>query len=410
MSQRRFSLFRSVPPVLIAAAAAAAAAAYLARAQRRIAFAGKTVVISGGSRGLGLELGRGFAAEGADLVLLARDPNSLARAAIELRQYGARVTTMTCDVTDRARVRQAVASIYETICRIDVLVNNAGTIQVGPIENMKLEDYQNALGVHFWGPLYLMEEVIPRMKARRQGRIVNIASIGGKVAVPHLSPYVASKFALVGLSEGLRAELLKDGIYVTTVCPGLMRTGSHLNAYFKGQRKKEFALFAIANASPLFSTAAHAAARKIIDACRYGRAEIVITPQAGVLQMVHGLFPGLMSEVFALVNYLLPKTAGREGDATRLGRESRSPLAASALTRRADRAAARNNELAPAAGSRSESAGAEAPTDDEDKTTRCLCTHPTHFMGRCQAEVSPPEHTCAACMENHFHRIDDPAI
>jgi hypothetical protein len=123
-----------------------------------------------------------------------------------------------------------------------------------------------------------------------------------------------------------------------------------------------------------------------------------------------------MSEVFGLVNYLLPKTAGREGDATRLGRESRSPLAASALTRRADRAAARNNELAPAAGSQGENAGTEAPTDeartdhDEDRGTRCICTHPTHFMGRCQTKVSSPEHTCAACMENHFHRIDDPAI
>jgi short-subunit dehydrogenase len=408
MNRRHFPLFQPLSRALIAATATAAAAAYLARAQRRIAFAGKSVVISGGSRGLGLELARGFAAEGADLVLLARDEDSLARAALELRRFGARVMTVICDVTDRARVRQAVASIYETNGRIDVLVNNAGTIQVGPIENMKLEDYQNALGVHFWGPLYLMEEVIPRMKARGHGRIVNIASIGGKVAVPHLSPYVASKFALVGLSEGLRAELLKDGIYVTTVCPGLMRTGSHLNAYFKGQRKKEFALFAIANASPLFSTAADAAARKIIEACRYGRAEIVITPQARALQMVHGLFPGLVSEIFALVNYLLPKPAGREGDATRLGRESRSPIAASALTRRADHAAARNNELPPDPASRDENGGG-APSIDVSRT-RCSCTHPTHFMGRCQTEVSPPEHTCAACMENHFHRIDDPAI
>ena len=90
------------------------------------------------------------------------------------------------------------------------------------------------------------------MKRRGGGRIINIASIGGKIAVPHLLPYVASKFALVGLSEGLRAELARDRIYVTTVSPGLMRTGSHLNALFKGQHKKEFALFSVANASPLF--------------------------------------------------------------------------------------------------------------------------------------------------------------
>src|ERR687891_1372920 len=105
-----------------------------------------------------------------------------------------------------------------------------------------------------------MHAVIPLMKRQSYGRIVNIASIGGKVAVPHLLPYVASKFALVGLSEGMRAELLKDGIYVTTVSPGLMRTGSHLNAFFKGQHKKEYALFSIANALPLFSTSSKRAA------------------------------------------------------------------------------------------------------------------------------------------------------
>jgi short-subunit dehydrogenase len=122
------------------------------------------------------------------------------------------------------------------------------------MENMALSDYEHAMAVHFWGPLQLINAITPHMKARGQGRIVNITSIGGKVAVPHLLPYAASKFALVGLSEGLRAELLKDGVYVTTVCPGLMRTGSHLQAFFKGQHKKEYALFAIANASPLLST------------------------------------------------------------------------------------------------------------------------------------------------------------
>jgi short-subunit dehydrogenase len=210
---------------------------------------------------------------------------------------------------------------------------------------MELEDYQQAMAVHFWGPLYLIQEVIPHMKARRQGRIVNIASIGGKVAVPHLLPYAASKFALVGLSEGLRAELLKDGIYVTTVCPGLMRTGSHLNAYFKGQHEKEYALFAITNASPLFSTTSEAAARKIIEACRYGKAEIVITPQAGLLRLAHDLLPGLMADTFGLLNRLLPQSESGAGDRLQRGAQSRSRMAPSWLTRPADRAAARNNEL-----------------------------------------------------------------
>jgi hypothetical protein len=273
---------------------------------------------------------------------------------------------------------------------------------------MQLEDYQSAMAVHFWGPLYLMQEIIPHMTARRQGRIVNVASIGGKVAVPHLLPYAASKFALVGLSEGMRAEMLKNGIYVTTVCPGLMRTGSHLNAYFKGQHKKEYALFAVANASPLLSTRSETAAQQIIEACRYGQAEIIITPQARLLRLANSLFPNLVADTFGLVNLLLPTALQPDGNLPKLGSESRSPIAPSVLTAAADRAANRNNELPS-----EEVPGNNGAADHVIKTvaqTVCVCTHPTHFVGRCRNEVSPPEHMCANCMENHFHRADDPAI
>jgi len=325
--------------------AVGAAAIYAARQRRRMDFAGKTILISGASRGLGLELARAFAAEGADLVLLARDPNKLMHTAEELRSSGTKVVAQVCDVRDQRQVRDSLATIFSQTPRVDVLINNAGTIQVGPVENMDFKDFESAMGVHFWGPLYLMQEIIPHMKVHGGGRIVNIASIGGKVAVPHLLPYAASKFALVGLSEGMRAELLKDGIYVTTVCPGLMRTGSHLNALFKGQHKKEYALFAIANASPVLSIASERAAREIVEACRYGQAEITITPQARLLRLVNGVFPSLISEAFGFVNRILPRPREYTGNRLQEGWQSRSALAPSLLTRPADRAAARNNEL-----------------------------------------------------------------
>jgi short-subunit dehydrogenase len=381
-----------------------------ARRKRRIDFNGKTVLISGASRGLGLELARGFADEGADLILLARDLANLKQSADELRRYGVNVDTLAVDVSDEAQVRDALSSLFAKGRKVDVLVNNAGTIQVGPLEKMALEDYENALGVHFWGPLYLMREIVPHMQARGSGRIVNIASIGGKVAVPHLLPYAASKFALVGLSEGMRAELLKDGIYVTTVCPGLMRTGSHLNAYFKGQYKKEYALFAVANSSRLLSTASDSAAQKIIEACRYGQPELVITPQARLLRLVQSLFPNFTADMLGLVTQFLPKARTGEGDALRRGVDSRSPLAPSVLTRLADRAANRNNEIASAP----EQLEMADDEDDYDAETVvmpiCVCTHPTHFLGRCQNQVNSPEHVCAECMQRHFHRVDDPAI
>src|SRR5918996_175858 len=228
----------SFPVRLALLSAASAATVYAVRQRRRMDFEGKTVVIAGASRGLGLELARGFAGEGANLVLLARNQSQLTEVKRELESAAVSVSVLVCDVTKEEEVRTTVAAIIREVGRIDVLVNVAGMIQVGPFEHMNLDDFAEAMAVHFWGPLYLMREVIPHMKRQRHGRIVNIASIGGKVAVPHLLPYAASKFALVGLSEAMRTELAKDGIYVTTVCPGLMRTGSHFNALFKGQHRK----------------------------------------------------------------------------------------------------------------------------------------------------------------------------
>jgi short-subunit dehydrogenase len=327
-------------------AALAAGAVYATRERRRIDFKGRNVLISGASRGLGLELARIFAAQGAGLLLLARDAVRLRETARDLEAYGTRVSTFTCDITDSVQVREAVRAVLQIVSHVDVLINNAGIIQVGPMENMALSDYEHAMAVHFWGPLQLINAIAPHMKERGEGRIVNIASIGGKVAVPHLLPYAASKFALVGLSEGLRAELLKDGIYVTTVCPGLMRTGSHFHAFFKGQQKKEYALFAIANASPLLSTSSQAAARAIVEACRYGKAEITITPQARLLRVVQGLCPNFVSDTLAIVNRALPKPrVEADGNVAKEGWASRSMLAPSLLTRGSDAAAARNNEL-----------------------------------------------------------------
>ena len=408
-AQKKLSLCARLALGAATVSAITYAARTVARRHRSIDFNGKTVLISGASRGLGLELARGFAGEGADLVLVARDQTNLEQSAAELRRYGVKVDALSLDVGERTQVRDRIHALLAAGRQIDVLVNNAGTIQVGPRENMDLEDFESAMRVHFWGPLYLMQELIPHMQARGSGRIVNIASIGGKVAVPHLLPYAASKFALVGLSQGMRAELLKDGIYVTTVCPGLMRTGSHLNAHFKGQHKKEYALFAIANASPVLSTTSDKAARQIIEACRYGDPELVITPQARALRLLTGLFPNLTAESLAIVNRILPKTPGHQGDTAKRGSESRSRLAPSLLTHLADRAATRNNEIASEP-RQSAQVSRESSGNPMNSRPVCVCSHPTHFLGRCQAEVTPPEQTCPECMENHFQRIDDPAI
>ena len=227
-------------------------------------------MIFGGSRGLGLAMAREFSNAGAYVVLTARDEQELERAAADIEQQGGQVTTIACDITDREQIERTVGRIVHDRGGIDVLVNNAGIIQVGPLEHMTIDDFEEAMATHFWGPLFTILAALPHMRGPRARRIVNISSIGGKIAVPHLLPYTASKFALTGLSEGLRAELAGQGFAVTTVCPGLMRTGSTYNAMFKGQHRHEFAWFHLSNAIPGVSVSAARAARRIVDACRHG--------------------------------------------------------------------------------------------------------------------------------------------
>ena len=304
---------------------------------------GKTVLITGGSRGLGFLLAREFAREGARVALCARDEDTLTRAQDELGAQGVLTFAVPCDVTDRKQVDTLVGAVRARFRRIDVLVNNAGTISVGPMEVMTLEDYEEAMRLHFWAPLYTTLAVLPHMRQRGGGRIVNIASVGGKLSVPHLLPYCASKFALVGLSAGLRAELAKDGILVTTVCPGLMRTGSPRHAAFKSQHRAEYAWFSIGDALPLLSMDAERAARRVVTACRRGEAEVVLSLPARLAVTFQGVFPELTADLLGVVNRLLPGPGGI-GAARAKGSESASPLSPSWLTALGDRAAERNNQ------------------------------------------------------------------
>jgi NAD(P)-dependent dehydrogenase (short-subunit alcohol dehydrogenase family) len=312
-------------------------------------FAGKSVLITGGSRGLGLVMARELAGQGARLTLVARDEAELQRAVddIQTGQPFADVLAAPADIRARYQAERAIAMAVERFGGIDVLINNAGVIQVGPIDHMKISDYEDAMLTHFWGPLYMMLAAIPHMRRRNAGRIVNISSIGGRIGVPHLVPYSASKFALAGLSEGLRAELARHNIVVTSVYPGLMRTGSPVNAMFKGQRPQEYAWFAISDSLPLASISPERAARQIIRACRYGDAELIITVQAKMAVMARTVAPELFADLMSMINQLLPGPSMRDGDVAREGRESESDVAgpSAPLTASTYRAAEENNEM-----------------------------------------------------------------
>lgn len=336
------SLFRLAVKGAVAWSAAAAAVRWI----RRCSFAGSSVLITGGSRGLGLVLGRRFAAAGAKVAICARDSEELERARADIARLGGEVLALRCDITEEGEIEQTVAAVEAAFGPIDVLVNNAGVIQVGPAELMSAEDYEHEMALHFWGPLRMIQAVLPQMQRRGSGRIVNISSIGGTISVPHLLPYCVSKFALAGLSEGLRAELLPQGIYVTTVCPGLMRTGSTVNAMFKGKNQQEFSWFSALGSAPLLSVSAEHAAEKIFSACRDGRAHLLISLPAKAAATFHALAPSAAADALSLAARLLPRPGGIGAQQVR-GANSRPSWLPSWVTARSDRAARRNNELAP---------------------------------------------------------------
>ena len=287
----------------------------------------QVVLITGSSRGLGLALAEAFARQGARIILCARRAEPLELARQRLAAQGADVLALPCDVRDREQVQHLIEQGIAHFGHIDILVNNAGIITVGPARTMTLSDYQASMDTMFWGTVYPTLAVLPSMRAQGRGKIVNVTSIGGRVSVPHLLPYSCAKFAAVGFSEGLHAELAREGIKVTTVIPGLMRTGSHLHAEMKGQRQREYTLFGLLATLPLTATRATHAARRIVNATRRGAAEIVITPQAQLVIWLHGLFPAFTARLFSLTDRVLSQAdeRAREGQS---GRESRSSLGA----------------------------------------------------------------------------------
>jgi NAD(P)-dependent dehydrogenase (short-subunit alcohol dehydrogenase family) len=270
-------------------------------------FTGKVAFVTGGSRGLGFILARELLGEGCRVAICARDAAELETARVELAKYGD-VYAEQCDISDRQDVERTIAAVTGHYGAVDILFNNAGVIQVGPLSAMTIADFEEAMDSMFWGVLYPTLAVLPQMRQRQSGWIVNITSIGGKISAPHLLPYSSAKFAAVGLSEGLRAELARENISVTTIAPGLMRTGSHLNAFFKGDAEKEFSWFSLGASLPFISMDAERAARQIIQSARKGEAERILSLPAAFAARIHGLFPGTTSNVLGLVNTVLPGT------------------------------------------------------------------------------------------------------
>ncbi|HVT06769.1 MAG TPA: SDR family oxidoreductase [Polyangia bacterium] len=273
---------------------------------RRSPLAGKAALVTGGSRGLGFQIARELAKRGCRVALLARDANELQRAVRSLQDEGFEALPLVCDVADPSQVDRAVTEMVEHFGSLDVLVNDAGIIQVAPLDSLTRADFEQAMAINFWGTVNVTMAALRTMRQQRAGRIANITSIGGKVAVPHLLPYSCAKFAAVGFSEGLRAELAGTAVKVTTVVPGLMRTRGEAHAMFKGKRALERAWFSIAAETPGLSMSARRAARRIVEAVERGQAEIVIGLPAKMLRLAKDLLPNPTLAALSAADRALP--------------------------------------------------------------------------------------------------------
>jgi short-subunit dehydrogenase len=298
--------------LLLSAATMSGLAAALRRRRRRLD--GQVAIVTGGSRGLGLLIAEELGRVGCRLVICARDADELARAQSHLEKR-TETLAVVCDVTEPADVERVVAQALARFGRVDVLVNDAGTIQVGPLASLTLADFKRTFLVNFWGTVHATLAVLPLMRAQRAGRIVNIASICGKVAVPHLLPYSCSKFAVVGFSEGLREEVARDGVSVTTVVPGLMRTGSESFAEHKTPGDARW--FTVAARMPLLAMSPQRAARRIVAAAARREAEIVVGVPAKLLRIMHDLFPAAVLGSLGLAERFLPTGGQPPADARR---------------------------------------------------------------------------------------------
>ena len=293
--------------------------------QRSFDLAGKVALVTGGSRGLGFALARELLHRGCRVAICARDSDALRRAAAKLKPQapnGSEVFAFPCDLTQPNAARELVAAVQHHWGPVQVLVHNAGIIQLGPWEEMSQADFQLAMDIHFWAALRLAQAVLPHMISRRQGRVVNIASIGGLVAVPHMLPYTCSKFALVGLSQGLAGEVRRHGVRVCCVCPFLTRTGSQEQVSVKGHHDREFAWFAASGVLPGLSQSADHVARVVARVCERGTAQTTLSLPGKVAAAAHGMAPSAIVALMAQADRLLPTDQGADAGEPRRGRDS----------------------------------------------------------------------------------------
>lgn len=198
-----------------------------------------TVLVTGASEGIGKATALLFAHKGYDLILAARRAEPLETVVQEVEQLGCSALAIPADVKEPEQVKALVQKALDRYGSVDVLINNAGIYVSGPVEEFSLEDWHQTVDTNFWGYVHTIQALLPHFLARGSGTIVNLSSIGGKVALPYVTPYCASKFAVTGLTKSLHAELSPRGIQVCGIYPNLIKSNFTERAIFRGQNPQD---------------------------------------------------------------------------------------------------------------------------------------------------------------------------
>ncbi len=260
-----------------------------------------TVLITGGSEGIGKATAILFARKGYDLVLAARHSDRLQIVAQQLQSLGATAPlTVSCDVTDAAQVKTLVDKALEHYGYIDVLINNAGIYASAPVEEFSLEDWHRVIDTNLWGYIHTINALLPHFLQRGKGTIVNVSSIGGKIAIPYLVPYCTSKYGVTGLTQALHAELKPQGIHVCGIYPNLIQSNFVERSIIRGKDEQDTAsrrqqLENILK-NPLVEKPEDVA-NAIWDAVKNHKYEVFVG-SAQFLKTAEGFFPGLFQWTF----------------------------------------------------------------------------------------------------------------
>lgn len=249
-------------------------------------FKGKIVLITGSSSGIGRATAIKFAKKGANIILVARGKEKLEKLSQDLKKFPVSTLVCECDVSDKSQVKKMSEIVLEKYNSIDILVNNAGFAIYGSISNLTIEEIESQMATNYFGMVYCIKNFLPSMIQKKSGHIVNVASVAASFGLPGIAPYCASKFAMLGFSEGLKHELKGKGVGVTVVSPIMVRTNFFDHPSFEKMPK-----YSPTSLSP--ETVANA----ILKASNSPRLEIIVPRFVRIAVWIKNTFPFLVNPI-----------------------------------------------------------------------------------------------------------------